>query len=257
MINIKNILEEYPKPQQAFKRRILREYFQYKILDLIYRSKYSDRFIFLGGTALKIVYGNPRFSEDLDFDNSGISQDEFDDLTNSIKKGLEAEGYKIEVRNVFKRASRCYLKILGVLYELKLTEHKDEKILIQLDTVFQQPDYVAKDYLLQKFDVFRWIKVAPMDIILSKKIVTVAGRKRAKGRDFFDIVFLFSKTKPNYKYLDTELGIKNKEQLKKKLRKITRNLDFRALAQDVEPFLFDPSQKDRVLYFKKFLENIN
>jgi len=256
MINIKDIIKEYPKPQQAFKRRILREYFQYKILDLIYQGKYSKQLIFLGGTALKIVYGNPRFSEDLDFDNLGISHDDFNLLTSSIKKGMEKEGYKVEIRNIFKGAFRCYLKILEVLFELKLTEHKSEKILIQLDTAPHKFSYAPEDYLLQKFEVFRWIKVAPIDIILAQKIATITERKRAKGRDFFDIVFLYSKTEPNYQYLDSRLGIKNKDQLKEKLIKIAGGLDFRALANDVEPFLFDLSQKDRVLYFEKFINQL-
>jgi len=127
MIDIKNIIKEYPKPQQAFKRRILREYFQYKILDLIYQSKHSDKLAFLGGTALKIIYGNPRFSEDLDFNNLKITPEEFNSLTQSVKKGLEKEGYKTETRNVFKGACRSYFRILNVLSELNLSEHKDEK----------------------------------------------------------------------------------------------------------------------------------
>jgi len=256
MINIEDIIKEYPKPQQAFKGRILREYFQHKILNLVYQSKYSNQLIFLGGTALKIIYGNPRFSENLDFDNLGISQNDFNLLTNSIKKSLEKEGYKIETRNVFKGAFRCYLKILEVLFELKLTEHKSEKILIQLDTAPHKFSYIPEDYLLQKFEVYRWIKVVPIDIILSQKIATIMERKRTKGRDFFDIVFLYSKTKPNYQYLDSRLGIKNKDQLKKTLIKIAKELDFRALTDDVEPFLFDPSQKDRVLYFEKFIKQL-
>ncbi|MBU4369997.1 nucleotidyl transferase AbiEii/AbiGii toxin family protein [Patescibacteria group bacterium] len=256
MINIQDIIKEYSKPQQTFKRRILREYFQYKILNLVYQSKYSNRLIFLGGTALKIIYGNPRFSEDLDFDNLGISRNDFNLLTSSIKKGLEKEGYKIEVRNIFKGAFRCYLKILEILFEFKLTTHESEKVLIQLDTAPHKFSYMPKDHLIQKFEVYRWIKVVPIDIILAQKIATILERKRTKGRDFFDIVFLYSKTKPNYQYLDSKLGIKNKDQLKKTLIKTARELDFRALAKDVEPFLFDPSQKDRVLYFEKFIKQL-
>lgn len=256
MINIKDIIKEYPKPQQAFKRRILREYFQYKILDLIYQSKYSDKLTFLGGTALKIIYGNPRFSEDLDFNNLKITPNEFNLLTESIKKGLEKEGYKTETKNIFKGAYRSYFKILNVLSDLDLTEHKSEKILIQIDTAPHNFDYVPEDHLLQKFEIYRWIKVVPLDIILSQKIATVLERKRAKGRDFFDIVFLFSKTEPNYQYLNLKLKIKDKSRLKKSLIKMAEELDFKVLADDVEPFLFDPSQKDRIIYFKKFIDTL-
>ena len=256
MIDIKNIIKEYPKPQQAFKRRILREYFQYKILDLIYQSKHSDKLAFLGGTALKIIYGNPRFSEDLDFNNLKITPEEFNSLTQSVKKGLEKEGYKTEIRNVFKGTCRSYFRILNVLSELNLSEHKDEKIMIQIDTAPHNFNYVPENHLLQKFEVYRWIKAVPIDIILSQKIAAILERKRVKGRDFFDVVFLFSKTEPNYQYLDLKLGIKNKSQVKKALSKTAEKLDFRSLADDVEPFLFDPGQKDRIIYFEKFVEKL-
>ena len=69
MLNIREIEKYYPAHLHSFKRFMLREYLQYKILEIIFDGPYADRLIFLGGTCLRIVHGNQRFSEDLDFDN--------------------------------------------------------------------------------------------------------------------------------------------------------------------------------------------
>lgn len=77
MLDFETIIREFPVNEQSFKRNILREYLQSLILDIIYKSQYGRRLVFLGGTALRIVHGNTRFSEDLDFDNVGLNEDDF------------------------------------------------------------------------------------------------------------------------------------------------------------------------------------
>ena len=71
MLDLAQIQAQYPVTLRPFGRFILREYLQHKLLQLIYDSPLGARFIFLGGTCLRIVHGNRRFSEDLDFDNTG------------------------------------------------------------------------------------------------------------------------------------------------------------------------------------------
>lgn len=68
MITLDQILSAYPENLRAFKESVLKEYLQYKILNSIYNSDYANKLAFLGGTALRIVYGSTRFSEDLDFE---------------------------------------------------------------------------------------------------------------------------------------------------------------------------------------------
>lgn len=72
-------------------RGILREYLQYIILKAIYTSKYGKHLVFLGGTCLRIVYGSARFSEDLDFDNRGLSEEDWANMGNMIVSYLQRE----------------------------------------------------------------------------------------------------------------------------------------------------------------------
>ena len=71
---LSDIAEEFPNFLRDRGENLLREYLQYEILRSIFQSKYGHKYTFLGGTCLRIVYGTERFSEDLDFDNVGLTQ---------------------------------------------------------------------------------------------------------------------------------------------------------------------------------------
>jgi predicted nucleotidyltransferase component of viral defense system len=210
----------------------------------------------LGGTALRIVHGNRRFSEDLNFDNFGLKMSDFEKIISTVKMELEKEGFLVETRIVAKGAFRCYIRFPEILYRYGLAGAREEKILIQIDTLAHGVKYDPDIHLLNKFDVFREIRTAPPDIILSQKIFAIFNRKRNLGRDYFDIVFLLSKTRPNFKYLKAKMGIKTMPELKKKLLQKCKRLDFNALARDVEPFLFDKDGKEKVLKFQKVVESL-
>jgi len=207
MLTLSQIQEHYPENIKGFKKNILREYLQYKILEIIFNSKYANKLCFLGGTALRIIYNSQRFSEDLDFDNFGITPKEFADLSQKIREKLSKEGYETQITNVYKGAFRCNIKLPKILYDNDLSGIKDEKMLIQIDTAPHHFTYTPEKRTLNKFEVFKQIFVTPADILLSQKINAVFNRKRQKGRDFFDIVYLFSFTKPDYKYLVQKLKI--------------------------------------------------
>jgi len=257
MLTIEQIEQGYEEKLRPFRRNILREYLQYKILDIIFNSEFSNRLIFMGGTALRIVYGNTRFSEDLDFDNLGLSEKEFKELSLLVKKGLELEGYVVEVDNVFKGAYRCIVKLPEVLFNNKLSVIKEEKIMIQIDTVAQKFEYIPERKIINKFDVFTEIKVVPLSILLSQKFFAVFNRKRDKGRDFYDILFLLQLIKPDYAYLKDKLGISNESELKEKiLLKIDRS-NLEDLSKDVEPFLFNPSDRKKILLFGDYIKQID
>ena len=256
MLNLKNIEQYYPDNQKPFKRNILREYLQYKILEIIFNSEYSQDLIFLGGTALRIIYNNSRFSEDLDFDNFKLTEEQFANLANKVKKGLELQGYEIEIKNVFKGAYRSYIRMPKVLFDNNISDMQEEKIMIQIDTVPHVFDYKKDTKILNKFDVFTQIFVTPIDILLSQKIYASLNRKRAKGRDFFDIVFLIPQTKPNYAYLETKLGVRNAEELKKLILDQTVDIDFNELARDIEPFLINSDDSKKVKLFREYIKSV-
>ena len=255
MINLEQIIAEYPEHLRVYRESILKEYLQYKILRSIFESKYANKLSFLGGTALRIVHNNTRFSEDLDFDNFDLNEKEFKELGEIIKKDFEMEGINVEIEARTKNAYRLKIKIPKILFDMGITSMSEQKILIQVDTVPQNFDYIPDRVLLNKFEVFTQINVVPKDILLAQKIYASVNRKRLMGRIFFDIVFLYGiGAKPNFEYLQKNISIKNEIELKIYLLEKIKNLNFDNLSKDVEPFLFNPRDKSKVVMFQEFLE---
>jgi predicted nucleotidyltransferase component of viral defense system len=212
MLAFSEIIKLYPKNLQKFERFIFQEYLQYKILQIVFNSASANRLSFLGSTCLRIVHGNRRFSEDIDFDNFNLSIEDFDSISALISKELSKEGYETEIRTVHKGAYYCYIKFPELLYSEGLSVYKEEKILIQLDTEAQHFAFEPEKIILNKFDVFTQINTTPLDLLLAQKFYSIINRKRNKGRDFFDVVFLLSLIKsPNYDYLNQKIKVNTKK----------------------------------------------
>ena len=256
MIDMEKIKLYYSPREQQFEDFLLKEYLQYQILHIIFSSAFADSLSFLWWTAIRLVYDSTRFSEDLDFDNFWLSEKDFANLSEYIKKELELLGFHVEIKNIYKWAYRYYIKLPKILQEIWFLHFEEEKILIQIDTVKQDYTYESANKILDKFDIYKMIKVCPLDIILAKKIHALIERKRIKWRDFFDIVYLYRFITPNFDYLQYKIWIKNSYELKNKLNNFIEDVDLHKAAQDVEPFLINNDEINRVLHFKEFIDTI-
>ena len=232
---------------------ILKEYLQYELLDSIFKQPGSENLSFIGGTAIRIVYGSSRFSEDLDFDNFGLAFDEFGKMLNGVIGDMENKGFLIEFRMVEKGAYHGFIKFPEILKMNGLSNQPGEKILICIDAVRKKKNFEPRQFILDGFDVYRRILVNPIDIVLSQKLMAIIQRKREKGRDFYDASFLLGSTEPNYEYIEKQYEI-NKPGLLDKLEKKMDSLNFKELAKDVLPFLIKPEDQERVLSFKEYVE---
>jgi len=257
MLDLQQIKNEYSEALQGYERAIIREYLQYKILQAIFDSKQASNLSFLGGTALRIIHGNSRFSEDIDLDNFGLSQQAFGELIQRVKLSLELEGFLVETSMVTKDAFHCDLRFPEVLYAQGLSPHQQEKILIQIDTMAQGYPYSPEVRILNKFDVFTEVRVTPLNMLLSQKIYTAVNRNRPKGRDFYDITFLLSKTKPDFGFINQKMDIASPEGLRVGFLGRIEAFDFDALAKDVAPFLITSEEVKRVIKFREFWKQVD
>lgn len=257
MLSLKDIESFFPENVKVFGRDILREYIQSKILEILFESKISNKLVFIGGTALRIVYNSGRFSLDLDFDNFDLNKNEFTQVSKTVQEKLEMEGFQVAIKTLTERHTfHYYIRIPEILFQNKLTTHKNEKILIKVDTEPQGFKYKPGRKLLNKFDILTEINVVPLDILLSMKIRAVFTRKRVQGRDFYDIAFLLNRTKPNYDFLKEKLKIDSPKSLKNKLIVKCNELDFDQLAKDIEPLLFNPSDKKKITLFPNLIREV-
>lgn len=240
----------YPSDLVGHDLDILREYLQYEMLQIIYASEYRNRLVFLGGTCLRIVYDTGRFSEDLGFDNLGLSWEDFTDFTNVLAKGLNGIGYTCTTRLTTKGAYHCAVRFRPLVHTYGLSPHKEATLLIKLDTERQDYTYTPHRHTLNKFGVRHDILAVPAKLLCAMKIAAVLGRKRAKGRDYYDLDYLLRRgVTPDYGYLEQKLNIAFAKTLREHVGAHTDALDFDALARDVSPFLLRTEDVERVRSF--------
>lgn len=256
MLSLNEIKKQYPNDIQKFDRGLLREYLQYLILEIIFSSNISNKFSFLGGTCLRIVHGIKRFSEDLDFDNKELSSKEFTSLAKKIEQDLQRQGFDVEIKVTEKKAIHCHVRFSNILFENELSNIKSEKIDIQIDTFDQGYVYESELYLLNKFNVFKQIRVTPKEIILSQKLWTITQRNRAKGRDFYDIIYLLQNTKPDIGFLTLKFRVSNWDEAREKILEGIEGIDLDSMVKDVLPFLTNNKEGDKIKLFRDYLKQI-
>jgi predicted nucleotidyltransferase component of viral defense system len=122
-----------------------------------------------------------------------------------------------------------------------------------LDTEPQEFAFTPDKIILNKFDVFTQINCTPLDLLLAQKCYAILNRN--KGRDFYDVAFLLSKTEaPNYDYLQQKLNIKDSHELKDRLLAHCSTIDMNEMARDVQPFLFNPKDANKVELFVDYIK---
>ena len=235
---------------------MLKEYFHYRMLDILFSSEYSSRLSFIGGTSLRILHHIPRFSEDLDFDCFQLSREEFFQLSDKVIAKFREEGIKVEAEDKEKdlqiTAFRRNIIFPGLLFELGLTGHREKKLLIKIECEPHHYIYEPVKPIIQKFNVFTQIFAPSPDILLSMK--TGAVLERGKGRDYYDFIFLSGLTDPDFGYMDEKFGIKNHAQLYEKILESCETTDFDKKSRDFEQLVFDPEETKKVLLFKKYIQ---
>ncbi len=204
-----------------------------------------------------MLKGIDRFSEDLDFDCKDFSIEEFVEMSQSVLTFLKRSGIKAETREkqsdkLTAFRSRFYFPEL--LFELGLSAYKEERFLIKIESQNQEFEYTPQMATISGCGFFMSFPVPPDDILCAMKISALLSR--AKGRDFYDIMFLLSQTNPNYDYLAQKQGIHNLMELKIKLEETINKVDLHNKSKDFEHLLFNKENKNRILHFKEFVEKL-
>jgi len=239
-----------------FRRSMLREYLQYKTLQYIYESNFGSGLVFMGGTAIHIFQGCDRFSEDLDFDNRGLTEEDFSDLGDCMVRRFLLEDVECGADVRGSRALTIRLRFPGILQEWELTGHAEERMLIKIDALPQDYDCQPSSRLLNRLDVISRIPVVPPSVLLSQKLYAILSRKRLMGRDVYDASWLLGQTAPDLPYLAEKCGIKDRAELLDRLGSRIRSVPMERLVRDVEPFVPDSSGLLRVRTFLEQIEEV-
>ena len=258
MIDIESLLPYYPQQvaaNMAYGKHILKEYVELLALEYLSRSPVVTKIAFIGGTNLRMVHGIDRFSEDLDFDCKELSETEFVEMTDSVIVCLRENGFKVETRDKENPRLTAYRRNIffpELLFGMGLTGHKEERFLMKVEAQDQGAAYMAQTAIINRCGFLFPMTVAPKEVLLSMKLSALLSR--AKGRDFYDTIFLWQQTEPDYAFLQSRCGISTLEELADVLYEKLGSIDLKQKQQDFGHLLFNPANSRRILYFKEFVQ---
>ena len=216
---------------------------------MLFASRLGHKWTFLRGTALRIAYGTDRFSEDLDFDNVGLAREEFEATLEKVARGLRLLGYACELTFTYKSAYHCAIRLTSLLYKYELSPHKEARLLIKVDTEARGHDYERAVVPVSGFGVACEVAAVPLPLLCAMKVAAVLGRRRPKGRDFYDLSWCLERVQPDEAYLRERLGLASVAAAREAVRAHTADFAFGALARDVRPFLMREEDVPRVAGF--------
>ena len=171
--------------QQTTELNIAREYAQHLFLSGFYGRAGSEQVMFKGGTALRLVYGSPRFSEDLDFSGSGASVASIEDWVAEAAGGIEQAGAPISIEES-KRTSGGYLGILAATIA-------GQRISIQLEVSLRRKIGLKGRGVLIAGELVPAYAATllPEEALVEEKLTALITR--GKPRDFYDCYFMLRK----------------------------------------------------------------
>lgn len=178
----KENLEQFTRKKQTDIQNVVREYIQHLFLSCLYQIPNSERLLFKGGTAMRIVLKSPRFSEDLDFTGFHINQKMVEELFTVTLANIENIGIKVELEEG-KNTTGGYL---GIATFTAYNTRAQVRIEVSLRNGGKYKGIravVTNDYV----PTYTLVHL-PIEYLIKGKIDALLSRH--KPRDFYDFFFL-------------------------------------------------------------------
>lgn len=219
---ILKMLEEYNCQSTSDYENALKEIMQEIALLGLWRAKFYEHALFYGGSALRILHGLPRFSEDLDFSlltpNPNLDLAKF---YNAIITELEGFGFIAELtqknKSVESQIDSAFIKADTKInfLRIKVPEsilqrvHGNQSLKIKVEVDLLPPGHHGTEVQ----DIYRpipfQVKTMPLSDLFAGKMHAILARKwqtRVKGRDYYDYLWYLGKQSPlNLKHLEARL----------------------------------------------------
>jgi len=178
----KEFLEKLAIKKQIGLENVMREYVQNLFLSHFYTLGGSEKILFKGGTALKLVFESPRYSEDLDF--TGLEDNQlYERLLEETMVWLADSGVTLDLVES-KPTSGGHLSILRIGILDRKLEIKGEVSFRKIgDSVGREAVVINPEYI----PPYSAHILSPLDLVREK---VEALLTRGKPRDFFDLYFI-------------------------------------------------------------------
>lgn len=169
---------------QTTENNVRREYYQHLFLSYFYQQPKSEQILFKGGTALRILYNSPRFSEDLDFNSANINNRDTETLVLDTLNYMEKENIHFTLKEGVPTSGG----FLGIL----LFEEFAVPVTIQIE-ISQRAEEKRGEVMAIVSDFIPPYNVTGVteQQLVFEKIRALLNRK--KPRDFYDLYFILRK----------------------------------------------------------------
>ena len=271
---IEQMLEKYPLESCGDYENALREIFQELALLGLWRGKFFEHAAFYGGTALRIVYGMNRYSEDLDFSLlKPVAGFDFSPFCRCIENELESWGFPVAVelkeKTVDTAIESAFLKA-GTLQqmitvnappEITGSAHRNQVLRIKLEIDTDPPGGFETEARFLTTPIPFSVRLYKEEFLFAGKMHALLFRgwkNRVKGRDWYDWVWYAARgTRLNLAHLEARMrqseswsgnAVLTREDFMELLKDKIESLHVELAKRDVVDFLRD---KDSVAVWSK------
>lgn len=178
------LLEKLAGRYQTTELNVRREYFQHLFLSYFYKQTESENIFFKGGTALRLIYGSPRFSEDLDFSSVNITFGKIESAIEKTLSEISREGVSYDIIES-KKTTGGHLAIIKFVSQKRETRLKLE-ISLRNEGASGEIKTIESDHIPPYLVI-----ALSQKILLAQKIQALMTR--GKPRDFYDLYFMLRK----------------------------------------------------------------
>lgn len=277
---VRQILAAYEIRSVEDSLRALREIMQEIALLGLWRGKFFEKAAFYGGTALRILHGLDRFSEDLDFSLLEKSESfEPSEYGEFIKRELASFGFSVEIvagvrtartaiRSAFLKAD-TRTQMIAVEFQPELVRRipRNQVIKIKLEVDTDPPPGFSTEsrYLLRPIPFA--VRTFGLPDLFAGKMHAVLFRgwkSRVKGRDWYDLVW-FAARHPelHLQHLDQRMrqtghwakpASLTEADFRELLARRIDHVDIDQIRREVEPFVKDPESLS--IWSKEFFRDV-
>lgn len=248
----------------AQRLNVLREYLQALVMHSLHESEAFQCIAFVGGTALRFLYGLPRFSEDLDFSLDSDKGYYPEKWMSKTKHDLQLAGLDTAVTlNDRKTVHVAWIRIGEVLKDAGLVTMAQQKLSIKLEIDTRPPAGAqTRNQVIERHRMFA-VRCYDLPSLMAGKLHALITRQHCKGRDWYDFLWYRAQRpqpEPNLVLLQNALdqteasGAFESGNWKDLIRNKISKLNINQVQQDVRPFLEEQREAD--LITKENLESL-
>lgn len=257
MLSLKYLLEEAKVSDLPIQkpRAIIREYLQVVILNALYKNPQGKHFFFRGGTAMRFFHQLPRFSEDIDFNTSSLTEHLFRQvIEETIQPALVSEGFSVSVTFASRKnllTAELYFK--EIMKRYGLMDKRGLDLMVKMEVNHPRWELTSESKVLSLYGYPVTAILMSQGDLFSEKICALLARKR--GRDIYDTLFMLRRRFPiNEKVLKANgVQLPIKATLTNYIRTLKES-ELKQLADQVRPFLFREEQADWIQQAPKYVE---